>query len=278
LVADAYGSPSKRKRSRQLFNDLSPPNEHDDNDLVATLLALASPQPTAPRPRAARRAPPPDSPTSTASDPSSPTRTPSQSRRKRKPVPERLPSAGRGAAAGAAGPGYHAQPTRGRGPSRKRQRQDDDDDDSESLPPSASKRVRASPGGKKGKGRAKKGQQQEVSENGVGALLGRVGAEGGQKTMRKKKARYGESYGAGGAVGMLALAGDAAGRRRVRPLAASPQEWLANALQSPKLRRWCMYEWFYSAIDRPWFARNEFMEYLEHLGMREVRRRPMTLC
>jgi hypothetical protein len=156
-VADgAFGSPSKRKRSRQLFNDLSQPNEHDDNDLVATLLALASPQPTAPRPRARRRPPLPDSPTSTASDPSSPTQTPSQSRRKRKPVPERLLSAGRGPAVGAASAAYHAHPTRGGGPSRKRQRQDDDDD-SESLPPSASKRVRASPGGKKGKGRTKKG-------------------------------------------------------------------------------------------------------------------------
>jgi hypothetical protein len=117
-------------------------------------------------------------------------------------------------------------------------------------------------------------RQQEASDNGVGTPLGRVGADGGQKKMRKKKARYGEAYGAGGAVGMLALAGGAAGERRVRPLAASPQEWLANALQSPKLRRWCMYEWFYSAIDRPWFARNEFMEYLEHIGMGQVRRGP----
>lgn len=49
------------------------------------------------------------------------------------------------------------------------------------------------------------------------------------------------------------------------------QERLRNALLSPKLRRWCQFEWFYSAIDRPWFAQNEFMEYLDHLGMSQVR-------
>ncbi|KAL2609387.1 hypothetical protein R1flu_027960 [Riccia fluitans] len=41
---------------------------------------------------------------------------------------------------------------------------------------------------------------------------------------------------------------------------------------SPKVRRWCMYEWFYSAIDLPWFARNEFVEYLNHAGLGHVPR------
>ncbi|KAG6551460.1 hypothetical protein Mapa_006883 [Marchantia paleacea] len=41
---------------------------------------------------------------------------------------------------------------------------------------------------------------------------------------------------------------------------------------SPKVRRWCMFEWFYSAIDLPWFARNEFVEYLNHAGLGHVPR------
>ncbi|CAK9220289.1 unnamed protein product [Sphagnum troendelagicum] len=40
----------------------------------------------------------------------------------------------------------------------------------------------------------------------------------------------------------------------------------------PKIRRWCMCEWFYSAIDLPWFARNEFVEYLNHAGLGHVPR------
>ncbi|XP_024388270.1 protein ALWAYS EARLY 3 isoform X1 [Physcomitrium patens] len=40
----------------------------------------------------------------------------------------------------------------------------------------------------------------------------------------------------------------------------------------PKVRRWCMCEWFYSAIDLPWFARNEFVEYLNHAGLGHVPR------
>jgi len=88
--------------------------------------------------------------------------------------------------------------------------------------------------------------------------------------LRKKKSKYG-------------AAGEEAARAEVemdsspelpRPtrLAQTPQERLRNALLSPKLRRWCQFEWFYSAIDRPWFAQNEFMEYLDHLGMSQVTR------
>lgn len=39
---------------------------------------------------------------------------------------------------------------------------------------------------------------------------------------------------------------------------------LTHCLSSVKLRRWCVYEWFYSGIDFPWFEKNEFVEYLDH--------------
>lgn len=38
------------------------------------------------------------------------------------------------------------------------------------------------------------------------------------------------------------------------------------------MRQWCTYEWFYSAIDYPWFAKREFMEYLDHVGLGHVSR------
>lgn len=36
---------------------------------------------------------------------------------------------------------------------------------------------------------------------------------------------------------------------------------------SPQVRRWCYYEWFYSAIDKPWFDRNTFKDFLDHAGI-----------
>ncbi|KAF5738693.1 hypothetical protein HS088_TW13G01594 [Tripterygium wilfordii] len=39
-----------------------------------------------------------------------------------------------------------------------------------------------------------------------------------------------------------------------------------------KVRRWCVFEWFYSAIDYPWFAKREFVEYLDHVGLGHVPR------
>ena len=36
------------------------------------------------------------------------------------------------------------------------------------------------------------------------------------------------------------------------------------------VRRWCIFEWFYSAIDYPWFARSEFVEYLHHVGLGSI--------
>ncbi|KAL0368247.1 UNVERIFIED_CONTAM: protein ALWAYS EARLY 3 [Sesamum calycinum] len=50
------------------------------------------------------------------------------------------------------------------------------------------------------------------------------------------------------------------------------QKKLSNCLSNPHLRRWCTYEWFYSAIDYPWFAKREFVEYLYHVGLGHVPR------
>ncbi|KAI3948066.1 hypothetical protein MKX01_014665 [Papaver californicum] len=50
------------------------------------------------------------------------------------------------------------------------------------------------------------------------------------------------------------------------------KEKLSRCLSSPMLRRWCAFEWFYSAIDYPWFAKKEFVEYLNHVGLGHVPR------
>ncbi|KAK6117357.1 hypothetical protein DH2020_048875 [Rehmannia glutinosa] len=50
------------------------------------------------------------------------------------------------------------------------------------------------------------------------------------------------------------------------------KEKLSNCLLNQRLRRWCTYEWFYSAIDYPWFAKREFVEYLYHVGLGHVPR------
>ncbi|KZV24018.1 protein ALWAYS EARLY 3-like [Dorcoceras hygrometricum] len=47
---------------------------------------------------------------------------------------------------------------------------------------------------------------------------------------------------------------------------------ISNCLVNPRLRRWCTYEWLYSAIDSPWFAKREFVEYLYHVGLGHVPR------
>ncbi|XP_066392129.1 protein ALWAYS EARLY 3-like isoform X4 [Miscanthus floridulus] len=47
---------------------------------------------------------------------------------------------------------------------------------------------------------------------------------------------------------------------------------LSHCLSSRLLRRWCMFEWFYSAIDYPWFAKSEFVEYLNHVKLGHVPR------
>jgi hypothetical protein len=50
------------------------------------------------------------------------------------------------------------------------------------------------------------------------------------------------------------------------------QDKLSHCLSSRLLRRWCMFEWFYSAIDYPWFAKSEFVEYLNHVKLGHVPR------
>ncbi|KAL7205231.1 hypothetical protein ACSBR2_018211 [Camellia fascicularis] len=47
---------------------------------------------------------------------------------------------------------------------------------------------------------------------------------------------------------------------------------LSCCLSSSLVRRWCTFEWFYSAIDYPWFAKREFVEYLNHVGLGHIPR------
>ncbi|KAL8524983.1 hypothetical protein ACS0TY_014569 [Phlomoides rotata] len=54
--------------------------------------------------------------------------------------------------------------------------------------------------------------------------------------------------------------------------AAFKSKELSKCLSNPRLRRWSTYEWFYSAIDYPWFAKKEFIEYLYHVGLGHVPR------
>ncbi|KAL7597112.1 hypothetical protein Lser_V15G27974 [Lactuca serriola] len=51
-----------------------------------------------------------------------------------------------------------------------------------------------------------------------------------------------------------------------------PREELSNCLSNKLMRRWCACEFFYSAIDDPWFAKQEFVEYLYHVGLGHVPR------
>lgn len=47
---------------------------------------------------------------------------------------------------------------------------------------------------------------------------------------------------------------------------------LSSCLSSDLARRWCSFEWFYSAIEYPWFANREFVEYLNHVGLGHISR------
>ncbi|KAG2550281.1 hypothetical protein PVAP13_9KG234413 [Panicum virgatum] len=47
---------------------------------------------------------------------------------------------------------------------------------------------------------------------------------------------------------------------------------LLHCLSSKLLRRWCTYEWFYSAVDFPWFMDNDFAKYLNHPYLRHISR------
>ncbi|GMI79542.1 ARABIDOPSIS THALIANA ALWAYS EARLY 3, ALWAYS EARLY 3 [Hibiscus trionum] len=55
-----------------------------------------------------------------------------------------------------------------------------------------------------------------------------------------------------------------------------PQEALKDqlsfSLSSNLARRWCCFEWFYSPIDYAWFAKSEFVEYLNHVSLDHIPR------
>ncbi|BBH06552.1 DIRP domain-containing protein [Prunus dulcis] len=50
------------------------------------------------------------------------------------------------------------------------------------------------------------------------------------------------------------------------------KEKTSCCLSSHLVRRWCTFEWFYSALDYPWFAKREFEEYLNHVGLGHIPR------
>ncbi|KAM3357901.1 protein ALWAYS EARLY 3 isoform X1 [Capsicum galapagoense] len=58
----------------------------------------------------------------------------------------------------------------------------------------------------------------------------------------------------------------------LRDKAFSLKKKISSCLSNHQVRRWCTYEWFYSAIDYPWFAKREFVEYLYHVGLGHVPR------
>ncbi|KAL5541821.1 hypothetical protein UlMin_009531 [Ulmus minor] len=50
------------------------------------------------------------------------------------------------------------------------------------------------------------------------------------------------------------------------------KEKLSNCLSWYQARRLCAFEWFYSSIDYPWFAKMDFVEFLNHVGLGHVQR------
>ncbi|CAN8265342.1 unnamed protein product [Cochlearia groenlandica] len=48
------------------------------------------------------------------------------------------------------------------------------------------------------------------------------------------------------------------------------KERVSTCLSCPLVRRRCMFEWFHSAIDYPWFVKKEFNDYLSHVGLGHV--------
>ncbi|XP_024026911.1 protein ALWAYS EARLY 2 [Morus notabilis] len=59
---------------------------------------------------------------------------------------------------------------------------------------------------------------------------------------------------------------------KVNKHSTSTKEKLSCCLSSYLVRRWVAFEWFYSAIDYPWFAKREFEEYLNHVGLGHIPR------
>ncbi|GMH28423.1 hypothetical protein Nepgr_030266 [Nepenthes gracilis] len=52
-----------------------------------------------------------------------------------------------------------------------------------------------------------------------------------------------------------------------RELGLKLQERLSNCLSNYRIWRWCVFEWCYGAIDYPWFAKSDLVEYLYHVGL-----------
>ncbi|KAF8091859.1 hypothetical protein N665_0433s0026 [Sinapis alba] len=50
------------------------------------------------------------------------------------------------------------------------------------------------------------------------------------------------------------------------------KDTLSTSVSYPLARRRCIFEWFYSAIDHPWFAKMEFVDYLNHVGLGHIPR------
>ncbi|KAF8035870.1 hypothetical protein BT93_C1789 [Corymbia citriodora subsp. variegata] len=58
----------------------------------------------------------------------------------------------------------------------------------------------------------------------------------------------------------------------IQDKALNLKDKLSSCLSSDLARRWCIFEWFYSAIDYPWFAKREFVDYLNHVGLGHIPR------
>eukprot|EP00240_Pyramimonas_obovata_P002136 CAMPEP_0118951764 /NCGR_PEP_ID=MMETSP1169-20130426/53689_1 /TAXON_ID=36882 /ORGANISM="Pyramimonas obovata, Strain CCMP722" /LENGTH=509 /DNA_ID=CAMNT_0006898895 /DNA_START=371 /DNA_END=1897 /DNA_ORIENTATION=- len=272
VAHDEPGSqpPASSKRSRSLFQEKSPPGM-DEDDVLASLLALSSPPPS--------------------------------KKRTHSPVPF--------AGVGADGRGESASSKRRKGVSQRRvfkNAEEGGESGDVYLSPSAKRAAMLA--ASKVKTDADDDGGGASSSNGTGSAHG--GADGGLRSLTsprqgasgflnrgeallpakmraKKKSKH--SFGSSPISVQLPMIGDMNvpggdrldfmsrsdrhKRAELRKLADTPQERLHHTL-NPKLRRWCIYEWFYGAIDRPWFARNEFMEYLQHLGMDQVTRMTRT--
>ncbi|KAJ4886142.1 Protein ALWAYS EARLY 2 [Raphanus sativus] len=50
------------------------------------------------------------------------------------------------------------------------------------------------------------------------------------------------------------------------------KDTISTYMSYPLARRRCIFEWFYSAIDHPWFAKMEFVDYLNHVGLGHIPR------
>ena len=51
---------------------------------------------------------------------------------------------------------------------------------------------------------------------------------------------------------------------------------LGHCLRSPLVRRWCLAEWFYSNVDQPFFAHNEFLAHVDSLGLSQAAAQGLT--